>query len=203
MLAHAKLINAPIENYITSEHPVQINIIKTFSEICNVKLDEIAIGIDGCSAPVFGIPLRKAAYGYARLCDPRDLTQQKASASQIITDAMMSHPDMVAGPGRFDTRLMEVTRGKIVSKGGAEGFHQIGIMPNVIKPGTPGIGIAIKISDGDFRNRARPAVTLEILYKLRAISNKELDQLSEFGPRFSVENWRKIIVGEAYPVLSI
>jgi L-asparaginase II len=30
---------------------------------------------------------------------------------------MTSHPDMVAGEGRFDTRLMQVAGDRIVSKG--------------------------------------------------------------------------------------
>jgi L-asparaginase II len=203
MLAHARLINAPIENYIAHEHPVQRRIIQAFSEMCDVGLDEISIGIDGCSTPVFAIPLQKAAFGYARLCDPHELPHQRASACQIITDAMMSHPEMVSGPGKFDTRLMDTTRGKIISKGGAEGYQQIGIMPDVIEPGSPGLGIAIKISDGDVRSRARPAIALEILRQLGAITANELKELSEFGPRFPIENWRKIIVGEAYPVISL
>ncbi len=203
MLAHAKLINAPISNYIQPHHPVQKKILKSFIEICDVDPDEISIGIDGCSAPVFAVSLRKAAYGLARLCDPHSLSPEKASACKIITNAMMSHPGMVAGPGCFDTRLMDVTDGKIVSKGGAEGYQQIGILPNVISPDSPGVGIAMKISDGDAKNRARPAVTLEILRQMGAISNTELEELSEFGPKFPVENWRKIVVGKAYPVISL
>ena len=202
MLAYAKLIDASIENYIELGHPIQKRIIQVFSEMCDVGVDEIALGIDGCSAPVFAIPLQKAAYGYARLCDPFELPERRASACRVITDSMMSNPDMVSGPGQFDTRIMEATRGKIVSKGGAEGFQQVGIMPDVIEPGSPGFGIAIKISDGDARNRVRPAVTLEILRQLGAITDYDLTELSDFGPRFPVKNWRKIIVGEAYPVFS-
>jgi len=203
MLAYARLIKAPIENYIDLNHPVQKKIIKTFGEMCDVGEDDIAFGIDGCSAPVFAISLQKAAYGYARLCDPRQLPDRRAVACRIITDAMMSYAEMVSGPGMFDTRLMETTRGKIVSKGGAEGYQQIGIMPGVIAPDSPGLGIALKISDGDPKNRARPAVALEILHKLGAITDQELEELSEFGPIFTVKNWRKIIVGDAYPVISL
>jgi L-asparaginase II len=200
MLAHAMMIDAPIEDYINPEHPVQIRILQSFSEMCNLEPREVDIGIDGCSAPVFAIPLWNAALGYARLCDPADLDPQRAQACRTITHAMMSHPEMVAGPGKFDTRLMAATHGKIVSKGGAEGYQQIGIMPDVIKPGSPGIGIALKISDGDRRGLVRPAVTLEILRQLNAIKPSELEDLAEFGPRLPVKNWRGLIVGEAYPV---
>lgn len=203
MLAYAKLLNAATENYIDLDHPVQKMIVKTFHEMCNVKENEIAFGIDGCSAPVFGIPLQKAAYGFARFCDPRHIPDHRATACRAITDAMMTYPEMVSGPGMFDTRLMEATRGKIVSKGGAEGYQLIGIMQGVLAPKSPGLGIALKISDGDLKNRTRPAVAIEILHQLGAISSSELETLSDFGPKFPVQNWRNVIVGEAYPVFSL
>jgi L-asparaginase II len=203
MLAYARMMGWPTAEYIHPEHPIQKEILKTFSEMCVVEMQAVARGIDGCSAPVFGISLRNAAYGYARLCDPQDLNAKRAAACRTITSAMTSNPDMVSGPGRFDTRLMAATKGRIVSKGGAEGYQQIGIMPNVINPGTPGIGIALKISDGDTRGRVRPAIVLEILRQLGAISADELADLAEFGPKLPVKNWRELVVGEAYPTFSI
>jgi L-asparaginase II len=203
MLAFARLMDVPTENYIDVEHPIQVQILKTFSEMCDIDMSKVALGIDGCSAPVFAIPLQKAALGYARLCDPYDLSPERAAACQTITTAMRSHPDMVAGPGMFDTLLMKTTRGKIISKGGAEGYQQIGILPDVIEPGSPGLGIAIKISDGDTQGRARPAVSLEILRQLGAITPDELYALSAFGPKLSIKNWRELMVGEAYPTFSL
>ena len=203
MLAHAKFIHTPIEDYIDIDHPIQKRILATFSEMCDVEIQKIALGIDGCSAPVFAIPLKNAALGYARLCDPHDLTPERETACRTITAAMMSYPDMVAGPGKFDTRLMEVAKGKIISKGGAEGYQQVGILPGVLGPDSPGLGIALKISDGDARSRARPAVILEILRQLGAITESEMEELSEFGPKFPLKNWREIIVGEAYPTFKL
>ncbi len=203
MLAFAQMMNWPLADYINPQHPMQTEILQTFSEMCAVEIEDIALGMDGCSAPVFGIPLWNAAYGYARICDPRELTSNRATACRSITQAMTSHPDMVSGPGKFDTRLMAATNGRIISKGGADGYQQIGILPDGLHPGSPGIGIAIKISDGDARGRVRPAVVLEILRQLDAISVDELASLTEFGPNFPVKNWRQIVVGEAYPIFSI
>jgi L-asparaginase II len=203
MLAHAKLIHTPIEDYIDFNHPIQKRILDTFSEMCDVDIQKITLGIDGCSAPVFAIPLKNAALGYARLCDPHDLPSKRATACRTIIAAMMDFPDMVSGPGNFDTRLMEVAKGKIISKGGAEGYQQVGIMPGVLGSDSPGLGIALKISDGDARSRARPAVILEILRQLGAITEDELGKLSEFGPKFPTKNWREIIVGDAYPTLKL
>jgi L-asparaginase II len=167
--------------------------------MCNLDPERVAVGIDGCSAPVFATPLWNAALGFARLCDPFDQSSRRANACKTITDAMTSYPEMISGPGKFDTRLMKTTKGKIVSKGGAEGYQQIGIMPGTIELGSPGIGIALKISDGDRRGIVRPAVILDILRKLKAITSSELDELAEFGPRLPVKNWREIVVGESYP----
>ena len=203
MLAMAKIIQSTKEDYIGFDHPIQKEILATFCDMCSVKAEETLLGIDGCSAPVFAIPFQNAALGYARLCDPWDLTSKRAEACKTITDAMMSHPDMVSGPGRFDTCLMETASGKIISKGGAEGYQQVGIMPGVLEPGSPGLGIAIKISDGDSLNRVRPAVVLEILHQLGAITPQELAALSNFGPVLPVKNWRKLTVGKAYPVFKL
>ncbi len=199
MMAQARLVDAPIENYIDFDHPVQKRILKAFGEMCQVDPQDIALGIDGCSAPVFAIPLHKAAFGYARLCDPHDLPIQRSEACRTITEAMTAYPVMVSGPGQWDTRLMEITAGKIISKGGAEGYQSIGVLPNRLYPGSPGVGIAIKLSDGDSRGRVRPAIALEILRRLGALESAELDALSDFGPRYPVKNWRKLTVGEARP----
>jgi L-asparaginase II len=107
---------------------------------------------------------------------------------------------------------MEVCSKRILAKGGAEGFMALGILGGVLSAESPGIGIAIKISDGDssmrqadgnFRNRVRPAVALEILKQLGYISQAELDGLAEFGPVRPVTNARKTVVGESRPVFTL
>jgi L-asparaginase II len=186
-------------NYIDLNHPVQELILGTFSEMTGVPTERVEIGIDGCSAPNFAVPLLNAALSFARLCDPVGLDPARAAACRTIVNAMSENPVMVAGPGRFDTLLMEVAAGRIIAKGGAEGYQGIGLLPDAIQPGSPALGIAIKISDGDLRGRARPAVTLEILRQLGALSDADLKSLAMFGPCLSLNNWRDIQVGEARP----
>lgn len=193
-------------DYIDPSHPIQVEIRRTFAEMCGLPVNEVHLGTDGCSAPNFAVPLRNAAYAYARLSDPVNGSvspPEKARACRTITNAMMTNPDMVGGPGRFDTRLMTITGGSLVSKGGAEGYQGIGIMPGVLGKDSPGIGIALKISDGDARRKVVPAVALEVLRQLGVLSEEELGALSDFGPSFPVENWRKLKVGEAYPVFTL
>jgi L-asparaginase II len=212
MLAHARMRGLPIADYINPEHPVQTAILETFSEMCGMEPEKVQVGTDGCSAPNFAIPLFNAALGFARLCDPRSFSQERAAACRRITSSMMANPVMVSGAGRFDTRIMETCTKRIVSKGGAEGFMAMGIVAGALGADSPGIGIVFKVADGDlsvrdangsFYNRVRPAMALEVLKQLGYISDKELEALVEFGPVRPITNARKIVVGESRPSFSL
>jgi L-asparaginase II len=202
MLAQAVLTHQPTEEYLDNNHKIQKTILKTFAEMLDMPVEEVLIGIDGCSAPTFAAPLRNGALGFARLADPSQMPKARASALLRIRDAMMAHPDMVAGPNRFDTRLMEVGQGKIVCKGGAEGYQGIGVLPGVLGPGSPGFGIAYKVIDGDSGGRARPVVGIAILRQLGVLSDEQAAELQEFDAR-PIYNWRKLKVGEIRPAFTL
>lgn len=202
MLAQCLLNHYPIDTYLEQEHPIQKNILQAFAALAGLEPDDIQIGIDGCSAPTFGLPLYNAALAYARLCDPSGLPEKRAQALRRIFRAMTSHPDMVAGPNRFDTRLMEVAGGKIVSKGGAEGYQALGIAPGATAPGSPAVGITYKIIDGDPSGRARAVVGIAVLHQLGALSDAQVEALSEFTAR-PIHNWRKLEVGVIRPVFAL
>lgn len=208
MLAFARLTGTfdPNLPYIDPSHPIQREILQTFAEMCDLPVESVALGIDGCSAPNFAVPLRNAALAYARLVDPEAggvAPASRAAACRQIFTAMTSHPDMVGGPGRFDTRLMSVARGTLVSKGGAEAYQGIGICPGALGPGSPAMGIALKIADGDGRARVSAAVSLEVLRQLGVLSPDQLAEMADLGPRFPVLNWRKIVAGQGYPVFQL
>src|SRR5215216_3788326 len=209
MLAHSKMRGLPLENYLDITHPIQQEILHTFAELCGLSVDQVELGTDGCSAPNFAVPLYSAALGFARICDPRTLPETRASACRKITSAMTSYPEMVSGYGEFDEQLMRVGAGKIVCKRGAEGYQIMGLLPGVLHAEAPGIGIALKVSDGDpsrtaldltHTTRVRPAVGLEILCQLGALSSDQQDALAAFGPVKSIKNHRGIVTGQARPV---
>lgn len=217
MVAYARMRGLPYgENdhpYIATDHPIQQTILKTFAEMCSLQEDQVEIGIDGCSAPNFAVPLRSAALAFARLCDPGALEENRKQACRTITQAMTTHPDMIGGPDSFDTILMRTTKGKIVSKGGAEGYQALGLLPGALGPGSPALGIAFKISDGDLmshtrgtsdaRGNVRPAVTVEILRQLGVLTDEEQAALVEYGPKFLIYNWRKLLAGEGRPCFTL
>lgn len=210
MLAFAKMRGLPLENYLDFDHPIQKDILKTFSEMCGMEVEKIELGIDGCSAPNFAVPLVNAALGMARLCDPRELSKARAAACQKITDAMTSHPEMVSNYGEFDCELIKTAEGKIITKRGAEGFQIIGLMPGIY--GERGVGIAFKVTDGDrstmndeleTSSRVRPATTLEILKQLKALSEAQLQSLAKFGPEKTLKNYAGLVTGKSKPAFKL
>jgi L-asparaginase II len=217
MLAYARMLGYPVEDYINPAHPVQKIITQTFSEMSSVPVDQIQIGIDGCSAPNFAVPLYNAALAIARLVDPENasptINPERIAACHTIIQAMIHYPDMVGGPDSFDTHLISAAQGRVISKGGAEGYHILGVLPGVLAPGSPGLGIALKISDGDLkshtrgvgdsRGQIRPAASLEILRQLGALTDPMVADLADYGPTFPVYNWRKVLVGTGRPCFEV
>jgi L-asparaginase II len=217
MLAYTRMLNISTSPgdlpYIDPSHPVQQKILATLAEMADLAPAQIHVGIDGCSAPNFALPLRNTALAFARLCQPDGLAEKRAETCRLITKAMLTYPDMIGGPDNFDTTLMQASQGRVICKGGAEGFQAFGIMPGSIRPGSPALGVAFKVSDGDLkghnfpagdpRGHVRPAVTLEILRQLSVFEAEDLENLSEYGPEFVVENWRKLKVGIASPCFTL
>ncbi len=199
MLAHACLRGVSIEDYLNPDHPVQVTIRETLAEMVGLAPETMPLGVDGCSAPVYGIPLKNMAQAVALMADPDSLSPKRAEACRTITHAMMTYPVMIAGPGKFDTDLMKAGQGRIFTKGGAEGYQIIGVMPGVLESHPGGVGIAVKISDGDPKGRARAAVSMSILSGMGVL---EQEALSDYG-NVSVKNWRDLVVGEVRSAFSI
>jgi L-asparaginase II len=212
MLAHAKMRGLPLENYLDIVHPIQQDILGTFAEMCLIPISEIRLGVDGCSAPNFAVPLYNAALGMARYCDPRELSEARAVACRKVTAAMTVFPEMVSGYGEFDEQLMKIGEGRIVCKRGAEGYQIVGLLPGVLSPDSPGIGITLKVSDGDASRmndqleaspRVRPAAVIEILRQLGVLSSEQIETLASFGPEKSIRNHREIVTGKSRPVFTL
>ena len=195
MLAQALLHDYSKSNYLSMDNPLQQRILKTVAEMCDVKPEDMPIGIDGCSAPVFAMPLYNFALAMARLADPFELGEVRAAACKKITHAMMAYPEMVAGPGALDTVLMRVMQGKAAVKGGAEGYQMLSLMPEACGKGSPGIGVALKISDGDPNRRATYATLVGLLKALGFGKEMESEAFRNFNTPI-LKNWRGLEIGE-------
>ncbi len=140
-LATALHMGEPTKGYSGSDHPVQQRLAAIMEEMGGVDLAASSSGIDGCGIPVIGMPLTALALALACMVDGRDLDATRAAACARIIAAMTANPNMIAGPGRFDTIAMTAGCGAFVVKAGAEGVYA-GIVPGL------GLGVALKIADG-------------------------------------------------------
>ena len=203
MLAQAKFRDVPIVDYINPLHPVQQAILQTFAEMCDVEPQEVVVGIDGCSVPTFAVPLMNAALAFARLADPGRLPAPRAAALTTIFTAMTTNPEMVRGPGEFDTEIMRLCPGKLVSKSGAEAYVGIGLAPGACGPNSPALGVALKIGDGG--TRADMMVAVEVLRQLGVLDGRQVSKLIELGlgPTKVLKNFRSLEVGEARPCFEL
>lgn len=201
-LSFASLRGDSLEDYLNPQHPIQQVILRTFAEFCDLTVEKVSIGIDGCTAPVFGVPLFNSAYAFARFCDPQAWKTGRSNACRKIFHAMTSYPEMVSGPGMFDTRLMQVGKGKMIVKCGAEGYQIVGVTPGAFAPDSPALGIAIKMSDGDNNWRACQVTALHILYRLGILNTAQTTDLPEFNTR-PLRNWRGIEIGMIRPCFEV
>ncbi len=195
MLAFAKHIGAPLESYLDPDHPVQRRIRSTLARFADVTAGEVEVAVDGCGAPVFGLSVEAMARSYARLvaAGHAGIEPELARAADAVVGAMIECPEMVGGTrDRLDTDLMRVAKGGIISKVGAEGAHLLGIKPNERYPN--GLGVAVKIEDGDVR-RARDPVVIETLRQLGLLDDDQLAALARYA-RSTVFNHSRIEVGE-------
>jgi L-asparaginase II len=185
MLVTAKHMNEPINNYYELDHPVQQRILAVVSEMTEYPKEKIEIGIDGCGVPVHGVPLENLALGYAKLSKCDDLPETRRHAIKQITKAMINAPEMVAGTERFCSDFMRVGKGRFIGKVGAEGVYCIGDLET-------GLGIAIKIEDGN--SRAVYPAAVEVLKKLQLITELQIEELMEhYRPK--LRNARNEVVG--------
>jgi L-asparaginase len=131
----------PTEGYRLASHPLQQLLHEEIATAVDVPVGEIPAAIDGCGVLTFAVTIERMANSFARLA-------QLPGGARICA-AMSSHPELIGYErGAIDTDLMRLRRGW-VAKGGAEGL---------ICAGSPeGLGIAVKIEDGNMR-ALRPAL---------------------------------------------
>lgn len=194
MLALAQHLDAPTETYDQPDNPAQLLIGRTVEQFSCVPLEDIAVGVDGCGVPVFGVTVRAMALMYARLvAPPLDWDEATRAACKRIVGAMTSHPEMVGGTvERLDTEMMRAAAGALISKVGAEGVYTVGVLPSERWP--RGLGLALKIEDGEDR-RARPVAVVEALRQLGVLNEAAYQAVKPYS-NFIVYNHRGDTVGE-------
>jgi L-asparaginase II len=186
ILALAVHRGVPPAGYLEPDHPAQAEILEGCARLLDVPRASMAIGIDGCGIPVIGVPLRAAAVCYAKFAEAARFGSEWEQSIARVVHAMVEYPQYVAGTGRFDTDLISAARGKIASKGGAEGYHATAALERAL-------GLAVKVADGNYR--AVSPFVLSMLDQQAILSGAQLDSLARHR-RPKIKNYAGTVVGE-------
>ncbi|OYT89794.1 MAG: asparaginase [Burkholderiales bacterium PBB6] len=179
-----------LSGYVQPDHPVMQQVTHALATATSTDLRQAPVGVDGCSIPTFGMPLRQLALGFARVATGQGLSADHARAAARLRKAVASAPFMVAGTDRFDTDVMAHFGERVFCKVGAEGVY-CAALPEL------GWGVAIKMDDG---NNAR-AVEVVMAHLLATwVARSEADH-AVLAPRTTVHmrNWNGIEVGTLQP----
>ena len=190
MLAHCVQQQWVTNGYHRAGHPMQQRVVSTLARWMRINADDMSQGIDGCGLPTFAIALDAVAEGCAKFSAA---VADHDPAPTTIFNAMVSHPEFVAGTDRLDTDLLRVAGQRLFAKVGAEGFYCAGI-PSLR------IGIALKVEDGAKR-AAEPAL-LAVLRHVDAIGGDEFDRLAKYATP-EILNTRHEVVGTIRTTLAI
>ncbi|MDX1556205.1 MAG: asparaginase [Xanthomonadales bacterium] len=189
----------PLESYVDAEHPLQRRINSIVAVLSRSRRTPLPHSVDGCSLPTHWVTMRGLAHMYAALAYPEGAPEVEqrpiGEELELLFTAGTRHPEMVAGNGFFDTRLMTSFGGRVLAKGGAAGVYAMAVAPTNAFP--HGLGIAFKVEDGDGDARARPIIACEILRQLNiAPENKATAESLEALAGATVLNVRRMRVGE-------
>jgi len=226
MLALARHLGCDPAGYLDPGHPVQQVILENVAVVTGLPGSRIALAVDGCGVPTFGLSLYHMALAFARLAEPEAIPpepgaevtlppgyrppepEERRAAAARVRAAMTAHPYLVAGRRRFDTALMEAAGGRIVSKIGAAGVWCAGIVPEAarevpaLREARGGVGIALKIEDQTLDGGPRETAATAVLAELGILGEGELQQLHYYH-RWPVRNVAGIPVGEQRAVFRL
>ena len=185
----------PIEDYVAMGHPLQRRIRDSLAKaLCRDQA--FKLGVDGCAAPNLAMPLPQLAQLFAVMAaehSPEPFARVYGNAPQRCFTAMTQHPDLVSGTDRSDLEFMRIGAGDWVFKAGAEAVQAIGVRSR-------GLGVAIKIADGNAR--AMTWIVVEIFRQLGIGDNEQKKQLQELVDR-PIRNVRGDAVGSYRPVFRL
>ena len=175
-----------LRGYVRPEHPVMREVTAALAATTGCNLDAAPRATDGCSIPTYAIPLRALALAFARVASGVGLAPDHARAAARLRRAIAAAPFMVAGSGRFDSRVMAALGDQVCCKVGAEGMY-CAALPAL------GLGIAIKMDDGNTA-RAAEVVLAALLLRLMSPTGDNAALLESLADAPLV-NWNGIEVG--------
>jgi L-asparaginase II len=192
-LAACRLHREPVDSYLAPSSALQRRVAGVVSDLAGLAQHDMPSGTDGCSAPNYALPLSRLAHLYGQLAQGA-MAPKEGESLGVLFDAMTQHPELVSGTARSDLALMSTTPGDWVTKVGADGVQAIGIR-------SAGIGIAIKISDGN--RDALYCAVIEVLTQLDLIERD--DVRDNYAPwlRSGLLNTQGLATGRILPAFTL
>jgi L-asparaginase II len=185
-LAGGTDVAAFVRGYVRPDHPVMREVTAALEAATGFDLSRAARGTDGCSIPTYAIPLRHLAHGFARVATGVGLSPDHAQAARRLRQAVARAPQMVAGTGRFDSRVMARLGERVFCKVGAEGVY-CAALPEV------GLGVALKMDDGNTA-RAAEVVMAAVIEAQLALEGEDAVLMRSLS-RVELRNWNGLDVG--------
>ncbi len=185
-LAMAVFLGEDPNQYLNPSSKVQQEILKVVEDYHEYSASKMIRAYDGCSAPIFSIPIYNQALAYANLTADHKFDDAHCQAAKMVLNAVMAHPFMVAGTGRYCTDLMENSNQLIAGKTGAEGIYSIAF-PSLK------LGLCIKIDDGEMGPQYH--VAQYIVEKSKLLEAEKLDKLRPYLES-DIINFAGIITGK-------
>jgi L-asparaginase II len=175
-----------LRGYVSPEHPVMREVTAALQATTGYDLTQTPRGTDGCSIPTYAIPLRHLALAFARVGTGVGLSAGHQRAARRLRAAVAAAPAMVAGTGRFDSRVMTLLGERLFCKVGAEGVYCAALPEQ-------GLGVAVKMDDGNTA-RACEAVMAALVLQLLPLTEREHRALVALADN-PLRNWNGMEVG--------
>jgi L-asparaginase II len=144
-------------NYDDPAHPTQKLYLEILSELLGSDAGRLQAGVDGCGLPALALSMQAMAQAAARWAARKVASPARRSAIERLQAAIAKYPDHLSGRDQATSRIVRATNGRVLLKGGAEGFV-VGFVPD------QGLGIAVKLADG--ASRAKMGVFAALLGRL-------------------------------------
>tara|TARA_Y100000591_G_scaffold142571_1_gene122496 strand:+ start:1555 stop:2550 length:996 start_codon:yes stop_codon:yes gene_type:complete len=174
-----------IKDYLSFNHPHQIEIRKIFEQFSETKINKKNYGVDGCSAPQYSFKIKDISKLLINLIKSYKNNFKNSYETKVLIDSIINNPNYIGGSDSLDSRIMKIASKKIFCKGGAEGVFLFIDLEKEIS------GV-IKVVDGN--ERAIPSVVFDLFKKFKIFNKK---QQAEFKKQynFQLNNHAKITIG--------
>ncbi len=172
------------DGYADLGHPAQQLYLDALTDLLGRDARSLAFGVDHCTLPSAALSVGDMAVVMARFAAARVSSPGRGEAIRAIHEAARGQPRYMSGAGQLNERLVEATDGRVIVKTGAEGYLAA-FVPD------EGLGIALKIADGN--PRARVVAFLALLGELKLLESGAAGRLDGMFVEAVVDSMGKVV----------